>query len=239
MAKNNSANAAGSTGERKTRTYYEILGIQEDSNDKAVREAYVKQSKICHPDANPADKNLHDKFVLVQQAYETLSKADSREQYDLSLQYYRRSRFSLRGQEKRTIITPSTESYYHKPWRDESIWEMRDKKQDRPIDENSYYGIKGIRRVPNKIIASLCCGLLAIGALIHYTAYKRTMTFSTQQLHDSSRLLSESYHATREAAALNGRERQAELLLERMTEFQHEQYGAVSKPKWDDLSLDE
>ena len=38
-----------------------------------------------HPDKDPSDPHLHDKFVAINEAYSVLSKATSRREYDLNL----------------------------------------------------------------------------------------------------------------------------------------------------------
>ncbi|RNA39969.1 Exosome complex exonuclease RRP44, partial [Brachionus plicatilis] len=71
----------------KNQTLYEILGVPKTASVKEIKVAYYKKCKECHPDKSQDDKS-HDQFVKIQQAYDTLSKADSRRTYDLTLQNY-------------------------------------------------------------------------------------------------------------------------------------------------------
>ncbi len=64
------------------RDYYEILGVQRTANDNEIKKAYRKVAMECHPDHHPGDKGAEDRFKEAAEAYEVLSDADKRAQYD-------------------------------------------------------------------------------------------------------------------------------------------------------------
>ncbi|MGZ5252793.1 MAG: molecular chaperone DnaJ [Flavitalea sp.] len=64
------------------RDYYEILGVSKDSSADDIKKAYRKVAMQFHPDRNPGDKAAEDKFKEAAEAYEVLSDADKRAQYD-------------------------------------------------------------------------------------------------------------------------------------------------------------
>jgi len=65
-------------------TYYEILGVAPDATPEEIRAAYRVLVKQYHPDVNH-DPNAGERFIAIQQAYETLSDPDARARYDLAL----------------------------------------------------------------------------------------------------------------------------------------------------------
>ncbi|MBS1667344.1 MAG: molecular chaperone DnaJ [Bacteroidetes bacterium] len=64
------------------RDYYEILGVSKTASAEEVKKAYRKVAMQFHPDRNPGDKAAEEKFKEAAEAYEVLSDADKRAQYD-------------------------------------------------------------------------------------------------------------------------------------------------------------
>jgi molecular chaperone DnaJ len=64
------------------RDYYEILGVAKGSSADEIKKAYRKVAMQYHPDRNPGDKAAEEKFKEAAEAYEVLSDADKRGQYD-------------------------------------------------------------------------------------------------------------------------------------------------------------
>lgn len=64
------------------RDYYEVLGVDKNADDAALKKAFRQLAKKYHPDVNPGDADAEQKFKEVQEAYAVLSDADKRRQYD-------------------------------------------------------------------------------------------------------------------------------------------------------------
>jgi DnaJ-class molecular chaperone len=63
--------------------YYSILGIPKNANESDIKKAYRKLAMQYHPDKNSGDKSAEDKFKNILEAYQILSDAKKRNEYDL------------------------------------------------------------------------------------------------------------------------------------------------------------
>lgn len=64
------------------RDYYEVLGVDKNADDAALKKAYRALAKKYHPDVNPGDAEAEKKFKEASEAYAVLSDAEKRRQYD-------------------------------------------------------------------------------------------------------------------------------------------------------------
>lgn len=64
------------------RDYYEVLGVDRNADDAALKKAYRVLAKKYHPDTNPGDAEAEAKFKEASEAYAVLSDPDKRRQYD-------------------------------------------------------------------------------------------------------------------------------------------------------------
>ncbi|RYY55161.1 MAG: molecular chaperone DnaJ [Chitinophagaceae bacterium] len=64
------------------RDYYEVLGVAKGAGADEIKKSYRKVAMQFHPDRNPGDKAAEEKFKEAAEAYEVLSDADKKAQYD-------------------------------------------------------------------------------------------------------------------------------------------------------------
>ena len=64
------------------RDYYEVLGVDRNADDAAIKKAYRTLARKYHPDQNPGDKEAEAKFKEASEAYAVLSDEQKRKQYD-------------------------------------------------------------------------------------------------------------------------------------------------------------
>lgn len=64
------------------RDYYEVLGIDKNADDAAIKKAYRALAKKYHPDMNPGDAEAEKKFKEASEAYAILSDPEKKRQYD-------------------------------------------------------------------------------------------------------------------------------------------------------------
>ena len=55
------------------RDYYEVLGVDKNADEAALKKAYRALAKKYHPDMNPGDKEAEKKFKEASEAYAVLS----------------------------------------------------------------------------------------------------------------------------------------------------------------------
>lgn len=63
------------------RDYYEMLAVPRTATDDEIKKAYRKLARKYHPDTNK-DPGAQEKFVEIQEAYDTLSDPEKRRLYD-------------------------------------------------------------------------------------------------------------------------------------------------------------
>lgn len=186
------------------RNHYEILGIATDCTQKDIKNAFVARSKECHPDTNMknasgvSDTDSSQEFIKVMEAYQVLSKAHSRANYDQS----------LRGIHSVNYVTRDT---MHEPWKVDPT-SYTDSGPNYP----PYYGVKGIKRMKNWKIVCACIIFCATGVLIQVLAITKSVTFKREQLDKFSAINSSKHETARNLALKNGNDGQIDLLKLRM-----------------------
>src|SRR4051794_14973663 len=62
--------------------YYAALGVPKDASQADIKKAYRKLARQFHPDANKGDAAAEEKFKEISEAYDVLSDATKRKEYD-------------------------------------------------------------------------------------------------------------------------------------------------------------
>lgn len=62
--------------------FYDILGVSKTASENEIKSAYRKLALKYHPDRNPGNKEAEESFKSATEAYEVLSDAKKRQQYD-------------------------------------------------------------------------------------------------------------------------------------------------------------
>ncbi|GAB4440475.1 MAG: hypothetical protein OHK0040_11940 [bacterium] len=73
----------------KEKNYYEVLGLNQDCSESEIKKRYLEKVKNYHPDtyshmglSKDLVNKVNEMFQLIQIAYQTLSNAESRKNYD-------------------------------------------------------------------------------------------------------------------------------------------------------------
>ncbi len=81
-----------------TRNYYRILGVTQKTSKADIKKQYRELAKKYHPDTNSGSKQAEDKFKIISEAYETLSNAKKRKDYDRQRSYQKKAPHRPKGQ---------------------------------------------------------------------------------------------------------------------------------------------
>ncbi|MEW6443959.1 MAG: DnaJ C-terminal domain-containing protein [bacterium] len=65
-----------------TKDYYQVLGVDRNVTDAALKKKYRQLALKYHPDRNKGDKAAEEKFKEISEAYAVLSDPEKRKQYD-------------------------------------------------------------------------------------------------------------------------------------------------------------
>jgi len=71
-----------STRDYIEKDYYKALGVAKDASQADIKKAYRKLARKYHPDANTADAKAEERFKEVSEAYDVISDASKRKEYD-------------------------------------------------------------------------------------------------------------------------------------------------------------
>lgn len=132
-------------------THYDVLELKPDCDAKEIRIAFIKLSKVHHPDAASSDTSTHADFVKINEAYSILSKPETRREYDISLRIREVPYYS------------GTTAYGHRRHPGEEFI-FRPGQGFRQAKNEPYYGIKGLRRISNSYIVWACVIFTFVGA---------------------------------------------------------------------------
>lgn len=77
--------------------FYKELGASKDVTPEELKKKYRKLARELHPDKNPGDAKAEERFKAVSEAYDVLSDADKRKEYDEARALYGSGGFGRSG----------------------------------------------------------------------------------------------------------------------------------------------
>lgn len=128
------------------RNYYDILKVPKDASTEEIKRSYRKLARQYHPDLNPGDKAAEEQFKIIGEAYDVLSDAEKRSQYDQFGQYWQQQGFQKTSRPQATKKWGGQPNPFTKDKVDFSEFadfqEFLDQLLDRPQSKNKRKGPK-------------------------------------------------------------------------------------------------
>ncbi|RXG73737.1 hypothetical protein Avbf_00750 [Armadillidium vulgare] len=183
-----------------------------------------------HPDRNAQNSKNHKLAVAVNEAYAVLGKSPSRENYDHHLSHLRRqlSHNSIVSDIPYDRVVFRDRDYFYEDTvgRNRRFYEESFYRGRKGFDgEKPYYGIKGVKRLPNSYIAAGIVMFMMLGSLFHYYISTLSTRYCLNQLHERDENLKKIYQSVRENAMRNGMEKQQELFRKQYLEKNSSKVG--------------
>jgi curved DNA-binding protein CbpA len=66
-------------------TYYQVLGVEPSASPEVIKRRFRELARVHHPDVSRDKSSSHQQFVRITEAYQVLSDATRRAEYDLML----------------------------------------------------------------------------------------------------------------------------------------------------------
>ncbi|XP_044536193.1 dnaJ homolog subfamily C member 4 [Gracilinanus agilis] len=186
--------------------YYELLGIRPDASMQEVKRAFFAKSKELHPDRDPKNPALHNRFVELNEAYRVLSKDCSRRAYD--------SQLSLRGSMRRPS-QQAPNSQNQGPASASSSWSSPDSRywaQFRQVHPEASRRAWQRQQKQNHRVLGYCLLLMLGGMVLHYIAFRKLEQVHRSFMDEKDRVILALYNESRTRARANSARLQQERL---------------------------
>ncbi|XP_036618325.1 dnaJ homolog subfamily C member 4 isoform X1 [Trichosurus vulpecula] len=187
--------------------YYELLGICPDASMKEVKRAFFAKSKELHPDRDPKNPALHNRFVELNEAYRILSKESSRRDYD--------SQLHLRGSMPSPRHTSQSPYQSYRPASASSSWSSDDARywaQFHRVRPEDYRGARQRQQRQNHRVLGYCLLLMLGGMVMHYIAFRKLEQVHRSFMDEKDRVIMAIYNESRARARANSSRLQQERL---------------------------
>ncbi|KAJ1108637.1 hypothetical protein NDU88_006013 [Pleurodeles waltl] len=198
-------------------SHYDLLGVQENASPDEIKQAFFGQCKKLHPDSDPANPNLHTRFVKLNEAYGVLSRESSRREYDLSLRLWRQGFTGATRTDPFSYTSPVSTKSRTGPTTtdDERYWQQFH--QPNSGEYSSESAEKRHRR--NKMLVGYCVLIMLGSLLAHYVGFRTIKEVHSNFLEEQNRIFSKIYNDSKERARTNGLKKQQEILAEKHAQF--------------------
>jgi curved DNA-binding protein CbpA len=120
----------------KVKNYYEILEITVSATSDQIKKAYRLKAIKYHPDKHFGDKYFSDKFIEIREAFEILSNAEKRAEYDILYKEFflkEEPKQAEKAKEERRKDREKEDQFFYDPYKPYYSY------QDRVVDETPQF----------------------------------------------------------------------------------------------------
>ncbi|XP_008157279.2 dnaJ homolog subfamily C member 4 isoform X2 [Eptesicus fuscus] len=181
--------------------YYELLGVHPGASTEEVKRAFFSKSKELHPDRDPGNPALHSRFVELSEAYQVLSREQSRRNYDHQL------RSAAPPKPPGAAAHPRPAHQAHSSWEppNAQYWaQFHGVRPQRPESRRQQYR-------HNQRVLGYCLLIMLAGMGLHYVAFRKLEQMHRSFMDEKDRIITTIYNDTRARARANRARLQQEL----------------------------
>lgn len=170
--------------------YYELLGVHPDASTEEVKRAFFSKSKELHPDRDPGNPALHSRFVELSEAYQVLSREQSRRNYDHQL------RSATPPRSSGTTAHPRSAHQAHSSWAPPNAQYWAQFHHVRPQGPES----RQQQHRHNQRVMGYCLLIMLAGMGLHYVAFRKLEQMHRSFMDEKDRIITAVYNDTRARA---------------------------------------
>ncbi|XP_040112233.1 dnaJ homolog subfamily C member 4 isoform X1 [Oryx dammah] len=174
--------------------YYELLGVQPGASAEEVKRAFFSKSKELHPDRDPGNPALHSRFVELSEAYQVLSREQSRRSYDHQL------RSAASPKSPGTTAHPRSAHQAHSSSGappNEQYWAQFHKVRPQGPESRQQ------QHRHNRQVLGYCLLIMLAGMGLHYVAFRKLEQLHRSFMDEKDRIITAIYNDTRARARAN------------------------------------
>uniref|UniRef100_A0A8C2P8Q4 DnaJ homolog subfamily C member 4 n=1 Tax=Capra hircus TaxID=9925 RepID=A0A8C2P8Q4_CAPHI len=170
--------------------YYELLGVQPGASAEEVKRAFFSKSKELHPDRDPGNPALHSRFVELSEAYQVLSREQSRRSYDHQL------RSAASPKSPGTAAHPRSAHQAHSSGAppNEQYWAQFHKVRPQGPESRQQ------QHKHNRRVLGYCLLIMLAGMGLHYVAFRKLEQLHRSFMDEKDRIITAIYNDTRARA---------------------------------------
>ncbi|KAM7086550.1 dnaJ homolog subfamily C member 4 isoform 3-T3 [Molossus nigricans] len=173
--------------------YYELLGVHPGATTEEVKRAFFCKSKELHPDRDPGNPALHSRFVELSEAYQVLSREQSRRNYDHQL------RSATPPKSAGSTAHPRPGHQAHSSWAPPNAQYWAQFHGVRPQGSES----RRRQHRHNQQVLGYCLLIMLAGMGLHYVAFRKLEQMHRSFMDEKDRIITAIYNDTRARARAN------------------------------------